>query len=52
MTGSAGPPLEEFGHSHAEIVGNTKNKKVAIALAKVFNDYGVLEREPRIDAGS
>ena len=49
MTGSADPPLEEFGAAHAELQG-ISNRKLAQALAALVSQQGVIERMPKPEA--
>ena len=46
------PPLEEFADAHAELCNAPRNNKrklreVAQALARVYSDHGLMEREPQ-----
>ena len=46
MTGSAEPPLEQFGTAHADLRGPTHRTAAARALALAFNQHGHLEKVP------
>lgn len=46
MTGSATPPLTDFGAAHAHLRGPTHRRPTARALAVAFNAHGHLERAP------
>ncbi|MDE2935340.1 MAG: hypothetical protein OXP37_00660 [Chloroflexota bacterium] len=46
LTGSADPPLEEFGSAHALLIGPVHKYKDTKALARAFTNMGVLEKLP------
>lgn len=46
MTGTAEPPLHEFGDAHAELIGPTHRPGATTALAKVINAFGIFEQYP------
>lgn len=52
LTPEVRPPLEEFADAHAELCNAPRHNKrkfreVAQALARVYSDHGLMEREPR-----
>ena len=50
MTGTAEPPLEDFGKAHADLQGPTHRPPAARALAVAFNERGQIEKAPEPSA--